>query len=372
MWQTRGTYRSSCQPAQCASTNRSVAGFKHQNTHRTSSLLGCNVTLASLNRGCVILTSLLNAFEVLLMIKETVWGTRQKEMQRFSVWTELCNECSGAACHYEDTQEVTTLSWGDKWGDRRQECASDDEVYPGTTTALPVINSRQCLSFFHTDCPNACHDHSLTCVQASQLWFHTAFIYPLCTSLFPVSLHLHSSTPLPPSSEVLLAAVQNFLFNFGDWQPRWCFPFICILCRLLSIPATNGGDSQTVVPELVFSSLGVRAANQRLWWEEKDGFKLHPSQSTGGAHESATSRRFSPSWGSLQIDSDSTPLTSETPTRASPIKSLLWFPLLIINASEFSEAVIGTCLWGFLVHVHICASSIHLILWLQACVCAFL
>lgn len=137
------------------------------------------------------------------------------------------------------------------------------------------------------------------------------------------------------------------------------FLFICILCRLLSIPAANGGDSQTAAPELVCSSLGVRAANQRLWWKEKDGFKLHPSQSTGGAHESATSRRFSPSWGSLQIDSDSTPLTSETPTRASPIKSLLWFLLLIINASELCGAVIGTCLWGFLVHVHICVSSIQ-------------
>ncbi len=143
--------------------------------------------------------------------------------------------------------------------------------------------------------------------------------------------------PPPPSGEVLLAAVRNFLFHFGDWQPRWYLPLICILCRLLSIPATNGGDSQTAVPELVCSSLGVRAANQRLWWEEKDGFKLHPSQSTGGAHESATSRRYSPSWGSLQIDSDSTPLTSETPTRASPIKSLLWFPLLIIMPLSSAE-----------------------------------
>lgn len=235
---------------------------------------------------------------------------------------------------------------------------------------LPVINSRQCLSSFHTDCLNACHDHSLTCARASRLWFHTAFIYPLYTSLlFPVSLHLHSSTPPPPSGEVLLAAVQNFLFHFGDWQPRWYLPLICILCRLLSIPATNGGDSQTAVPELVCSSLGVRAANQRLWWEEKDGFKLHPSQSTGGAHESATSRRYSPSWGSLQIDSDSTPLTSETPTRASPIKSLLWFPLLIINASELGRAVIGVCLWGFLVHALICVSTIFARL--CGCKCAF-
>lgn len=70
------------------------------------------------------------------------------------------------------------------------------------------------------------------------------------------------------------------------------------------------------------------------------------------------SRRFSPSWESLQIDSDSTPLTSETPTRASPIKSLLWFPLLIINASELSGAVMGSCLWGFLAHVHIYVSAV--------------
>lgn len=164
--------------------------------------------------------------------------------------------------------------------------------------------------------------------------------------------------PLPPSGEVLLAALQNFLFHFGDWQCRWYLPFICILCRLLSIPATNGGDSQAAVPELACSSLGVRAGNQRLWWEGKDSFKLNSSQSTGGAHESATSRRFSPSWGSLQIECDSTLLTSETPTRASPIKSLIWFPLLIINAYELGRDVIGKCLWDVLVHVHICKSSI--------------
>lgn len=178
-------------------------------------------------------------------------------------------------------------------------------------------------------------------------------------SVLPFFLALFIYTPaFPFCSAVLLAAVQSFLFHLCDWQPRWYLPFICILCRLLSVPATNGGDSQTAVPELVCSGLGVRAANQRLWWEEKDGFKLYPSQSTGGAHESATSRRFSPSWGSLQIDSDSTPLTSETPTRASPIKSVLWFPLLIINGSELGRAVIGTCLQGFLVHVHISVSSI--------------
>lgn len=198
---------------------------------------------------------------------------------------------------------------------------------------------------------------------SSRLWFCAAFIYPSSLSL---SIYI---PPLLPSSKVLLAAIQIFLiFNFGDWQPWRYLPFICILCSLLSIPATNGGDSQTAVPELVCSSLGVRAANQRLWWEEKDGFKLHPSQSTGGAHESATSRRFSPSWGSLQIDSDSTPLTSETPTRASPIKSLLWFPLLIIDASELDRAVIGTCLRLLGARMRSCECVCSL-LWLEMCVC---
>lgn len=135
-------------------------------------------------------------------------------------------------------------------------------------------------------------------------------------------------------------------------------PVICILCRLLSVPYTNCGDPQTAVPELVHSSLGVRAANQRLRWEENVRFKLHPPQSTGGAHESVTSRRFSQSRGSLQIDSDSTPLTSETSTRASPIKSLLWFPALIINASELSRAVIGT--WLSSTCTHLCEGA-HLL-----------
>lgn len=129
-------------------------------------------------------------------------------------------------------------------------------------------------------------------------------------------------------------------------------PVICIWCCILSISATNGGDSQTAAAELVWSSLGFVAANQRQRWEEKDRFKLHSSQSTGGRHESVTSHRFSPSWGSLQIDSDSTPLTLETSTRASPIKSLPWFLLLIINDSELSGELIGMCPWGFLAYVH--------------------
>lgn len=49
--------------------------------------------------------------------------------------------------------------------------------------------------------------------------FHTPFIYPrYITSLFLVSLHLHSSTTPsspPPSGEVLLAALQNFFISFG-------------------------------------------------------------------------------------------------------------------------------------------------------------
>lgn len=127
---------------------------------------------------------------------------------------------------------------------------------------------------------------------------------------------------------------------------------------MLFFPATNGGDSQAGAVELVCSSLGVMAANQSWWLEEKDRFKLHPSQSTGGRHESVTSRRFSPSWGSLQIDSDSTPLTLETPTRASPIKSLPWFPLLIINASELSWEVIAMCPWGVReAFLHMCMKS---------------
>lgn len=210
--------------------------------------------------------------------------------------------------------------------DRRQQCASDDEECP-STPAVPVVNVHHCLSSFHTDCLNACHDHSLTCAQASKLWYHTAFIFPLYTSLF-LSLFI-CIPPLTPSPSISFS-----------WLTAIAIPsFHLHICRLLSIPAANGGDSQIASPELVCSSLGVRAANQRLWWEERDGFKLHPSQSTGGAHESATSCRFSPSWGSLQINSDSTLLTSETPTRASPIKGLLWFPLLIINVSELSDVV---------------------------------
>lgn len=199
------------------------------------------------------------------------------------------------------------------------------------------------------------------CLQWSQLhtcrlWFLTAFIYPLSTFLFPVSLHLYSYTP---SLRRGIISGQNFLFFFCDWQPRWYFPRICISCRLRSIPATNGGDSRTAIPELVCSSLWVRAANQGLWWE-KDSFKLHLSQSTGGAHESATSRRFPPSWGSLQIDSDSTPCTSEASTTASPIKSLLWIPLLIINVSELRGAVIGMRLWQC-----ICVNGVFT--WVCAC-----
>lgn len=156
-------------------------------------------------------------------------------------------------------------------------------------------------------------------------------------------------------------------------------PVICILCHLLSIPDTNCGDSQTAVPELVCSSPGVIAANQRLRWEENDRFKLHPSLSTGGAHESVTSRRFSPSRGSLQIDTDSTPLTSETPTRASPIKSLLWFPPLIINASKLSRAVIGMELFSTRTHLReepICLPPrfqlplfFHFLPWKRPCPC---
>ena len=184
-------------------------------------------------------------------------------------------------------------------------------------------------------------------------------LIPHCFHLCAPYFHIHglSSAFLRSPRRDIISSCTEFLFHFGDWQPRWCLPLICILRHLLPIPAPNGGDSQTAAPELVCSSLGSGAANQKLRWEKKDGFKLHPSQSTGGAHESATSRRFSPSGGSLQIDSDSTPLTSETPTRASPIKSLLWFPLLIINATELSGAVIGMCLWGFLAHEHVCVSS---------------
>lgn len=121
-------------------------------------------------------------------------------------------------------------------------------------------------------------------------------------------------------------------------------------------------------PELVCSSPGAKAANQGLWWEERDGLKLHPSQSTGGAHESVTSRRFFPrAGGSLQIDSDSTPLTSETPSRASPIKSLLWFPLLIINAPELDRPVRHVWLGGFLgTCTRLCERGVRLSLW---CLC---
>lgn len=163
--------------------------------------------------------------------------------------------------------------------------------------------------------------------------------FHLCSLYFPFPLYLFICIPsLTPSGEVLLAAAHISFFHTLWWLTAKVIPSPHFHIMPFTLYTTNGGDSQTASPELAYSSPGVRAANQRLCWE-KACFKLHPSQSTWGAHESATSRRLYPRWGSSQIDSDSTPLTSETPTRASPIKSLLWFPLLIINAFELG----GNC-----------------------------
>lgn len=151
-------------------------------------------------------------------------------------------------------------------GDGTQQPTSDDKRCPGTFVH-PVINSHQCLSSFRTDCLNACHDHSLTCAQASRLWFPQRFHFS--SPFFPFSC-LSSSAFLHPHPfwlGIIRSCTEFFLkFHFSDWQPRCYFPFMCILCRLRSIPATNGGDSQTTIPELVCSSLGARAVNQRLWW----------------------------------------------------------------------------------------------------------
>lgn len=77
--------------------------------------------------------------------------------------------------------------------------------------ALPVINSCQCLGSFHTDCLSACQDHSLTCAQAVAGFDSTLLSFIL--SILPRSPSLFICIPpLPPSGEVLLAAVQNFYF----------------------------------------------------------------------------------------------------------------------------------------------------------------
>lgn len=89
-----------------------------------------------------------------------------------------------------------------------------------------------------------------------------------------------------------------------------------------------GGDSQTTTAELACSSLGARAANQRLWWEQRtaSNYILHSQQRE---HMKAWHPAISRSWESLQIHTDSTPPPCETSAIPSLIKTLLRVSLLI-------------------------------------------
>lgn len=171
--------------------------------------------------------------------------------------------------------------------------------------------------FANTDACLYVHIHHMH--ADSRLWLRTTSIYP-SIHLFSICrgksllVVMHFSSLILPMTDRQVDSLLSFAYGAVD-----------------SILAS--GDSQTVIPKLVCFSLGLGVAHQELWRGEKDIFKLYPSQSTGGAHESATSRRFPQSWAGLLIDIDSTPLTFETPNRASPIKSFLWFFLLIINVS---------------------------------------
>lgn len=100
-------------------------------------------------------------------------------------------------------------------------------------------------------------------------------------------------------------------------------PFMCYTCLA-------GGDSQTTIAELACSSLGARAANQRLWWEQRMALNyiLHSQQRE---HMKAWHPAISRSWESLQIHTDSTPPPCDTSAIPSLIKTLLRVSLLITN-----------------------------------------
>lgn len=149
---------------------------------------------------------------------------------------------------------------------------------------------------------------SLTHVSA---WAHSCIDSPpwseseVCTGQQALISILLSFTPSVSSTTIFpqptypgcvtLAAVQIYIYFFlirvidskGDTFFSYTY------CIIMHYTCLNSGDSQITIPELACSSLGARAANQRLWWEQKDSFKLHPSQSTAGAHESVTSCHFS-------------------------------------------------------------------------------
>lgn len=125
-------------------------------------VLGCNE----------ILTSLLNVSVVLLFLNNCLRDLIKKKIKCSTLSEFLCEQrcvmmvrCSSSL--WKHTGGHNTVSRR-QTGDRKQQCTSDDEECPGTP-ALSVINSRQCLSSSHTDCLNACNDHSLTRAQASRL-----------------------------------------------------------------------------------------------------------------------------------------------------------------------------------------------------------